>query len=572
MVFDRAQILAEGGVYHGVDNPLVECASFVADKITFESVASTGLAPAVIKEDANLPKRMVIEGVFQRFMPADGLPENFLNANKRIYTMERVGKKVLDPAGDVQKRISERAMIGHVEHPTDGTTDLLKGAILVTKVWAENDGTVKGRAIVYNNPPGQMIQEYVTTGTKIGISSRGTGTVDARGYVCEDYALETWDIVYNPSTTGAHPTLKTESVAPEQVVQEAVVKPAVESSSTSVIIPSQDNPMSLSKRISEVRSEVSSLLAVDPRKLTVEAREKYVSALIDTRVKLAEEFTGEKRAEIAKILEAIDSARKTYEDAAVTGWRDSPLGVAVTTGPASGVSGAPADAAVTGQVDQGVPGTWDALSKVLGIPCTPPSDTADRAKGWAETQATLGMIANWYGRGGDPAAVKSAMEALVAGKTIMVEGVEETKSLLRAARDEIIHVTEREEAASAIITELRTQFTVLQGKVTESQAAAAKASEIIADLTSVDRANQGKVVESATAPVVPVAAPRKSLAERLAERANRIATEGLPSGTPVASRPDASEAAKIVANGDAKALKEDRLLGMLASTFPKLNG
>lgn len=330
--------------------------------------------------------------------------------------------------------------------------------------------------------------------------------------------------------------------------------------------------MSLSQRISEVRSEVSQLLAVDPRKLTSEGRAKYVADLIDTRVKLAEEFTGEKRGEISKILEAIDVARKTYEDAAVSGWRDSPLGLAVTTGPASGAPGSAADAAVTGQVDNGVPGTWDALSKVLGIPCTPPSNTADRAKGWAETQAAVGMIANYYGKGGDPAAVKSAMEAIIAGKPIMFEGVEETKSLLREARDEIIKVTEREEAATAIINELRKQFTALQGKVTETAAAAAKASEIIADLTSVDCAGQGKVTESVPAPVVTPVAPRKSLAERLQERAKRTTTEGLPSGTPVASRPDASEAAKAEpVAGDAKALKEDKLLGSLSSYISKLN-
>lgn len=569
MSFDRAKVLAEGGVYHGADNPLIECVSFIADKVSYASVAETGVAPSTIKESADLPKRMIIEGTFQRFMPRGAAdPNAYRNANKRIYTMERVGDRVLDPNGEVMRRIAENAMIGHLEHPENGATDLNKGAIRILKVWAESDGTIKGRALVYNTPEGQRIQEYVVTRTRIGISSRGMGTVDAAGYVCEDYCLETWDIVYNPSTTGAFPTQATESAktATEQPVQEHVSHQTVESRPSSVIIPPQDNSMSLSKRISEARSEVSRLLAVDPRKLTAEAREKYLSDVIDTRLRIAEEFVGEKRIDdIVKILERLDAAKKAYEDAAVSGWRDEPTGLVTT----SKATASPADAAVTGQVDTGVPGAFDQLGQMLGIKITHPSTDADKEKGWADTKAAIALLASYYGKGGDMAKAKSALESILAGTMPTVESIETQKSLLREARNELILMTEREKAASGIIDEMRKQLTSLNGKVAEAQANEARVAAIVADLTSVERANQDKVQESTTTPATKPAP--KSLAERLAERAKRTQTEGLPDGAPVASRPDASVTESQQAAGGLLNEREDKLLRVLGgSAIPKL--
>lgn len=334
--------------------------------------------------------------------------------------------------------------------------------------------------------------------------------------------------------------------------------------------------MSLSKRISEVRSQVSNLLAVDPRKLTVESRAQYGADLIDTRVKIAEEFTGEKRvSEITKILEAIDKAKQQFEDLGVSGWRDDPAALAPTSGPASGAPGGNADAAVTGKVDQDVGAAFCALSQITGVPCTPPDAKADKMLGWKETQDAIAMVANWYGQGGGAQMpqVKSALEAILGGKMPTIESIETQQSLLREARDELISMTEREKAASAIIEEMRTHHKDLQGKMSEATAATAKASEIIADLTSVDHAGQGKPTNESVVPTpAPVAKPAvKSLAERLADRAKRSVVEGLPSGTPIESRPDAEVTKTEPATGDRKELREDHLLSVLGSSaIPRL--
>lgn len=178
-------------------NPLVETFDFVPTRHVLEDVDPN----LTLNEDAKPLKRLYIEGVFQR---AD-VP----NKNKRIYP-KAVWEKHCAAGSNMQQRIAERSMIGHVEHPQSGTTDLSQSAILVTEVKLKENGEVWGRALVYNTPAGRLVQELIETGTKFGISSRGTGSVDSKGIVQEDYNCDTWDIVSNPSTPGAFPKLATE--------------------------------------------------------------------------------------------------------------------------------------------------------------------------------------------------------------------------------------------------------------------------------------------------------------------------------------------------------------------------
>ncbi len=563
MTFDRAKILAEGGTYHDEKNPLVECTTFKADRISWEGVAETGAAPASIKEDANLPKRMVIEGVFQRFMPAGADPNKFRNANKRVYTMERVGKKVLDPNGDVQKRIAERAMIGHLEHPSDGTTDLNKGAILITKVWAENDGTVKGRAMVYNTPEGQRIQEYVTTGTKIGISSRGTGTVDQNGFVCEDFALETWDMVYNPSTAGANPTAASEA-ATESRETAVHGKQVLESAPPAHTIQPQDKPMNVAERIAKVKEDAARLLAADPKQLTVEQRKALAADLLNLKIAVAEEFTGARAEVAAPVLTAIAEKLTAVEStlsAGVGGFASSAL-----PGSASG------GAAPEGQTDgTGVPGnTWDMLNRAVAASGPGRAKAVESLKGLADMiAANLGKLPE----------IKVAAESALAEKKSPDALPEPVVAALSEARDELIKLTERDEAASAIIAEMTarlakasTELAAANSKVeslvsenAELKAAAEKSAETIATLSSAK--NAGKVAESA---VSAGPAPRKPLHERLAKPQPKSEDDGaLPKpGAVIESSKDAGTASPKTALSESASHVG---AGLAARALAKLN-
>lgn len=74
-------------------------------------------------------------------------------------------------------------------------------AILIKELKWE-DGNIKGKAKVLGTPLGNIIKAVIDAGGAIGISSRGTGTVDEDGYVNDkNYKLITWDVVGNPSNS-----------------------------------------------------------------------------------------------------------------------------------------------------------------------------------------------------------------------------------------------------------------------------------------------------------------------------------------------------------------------------------
>jgi len=149
-----------------------------------------------------MPKggRWVVEGPGQR--------SDVKNANQRTYSRKIWEKLVADKKSYVQQAITERQMVGHLEHPKDGRTDLNNAAILTTKAELREDGVVWNQFELLDTPGGMILQELTRKGVKWGVSSRGTGTVGDDGQVSEDdYTLKTWDAVASPSTPGAHPKL-----------------------------------------------------------------------------------------------------------------------------------------------------------------------------------------------------------------------------------------------------------------------------------------------------------------------------------------------------------------------------
>ena len=69
-----------------------------------------------------------------------------------------------------------------------------------------NGNNVVGKALVLNTPMGQIVKGLVDGGCKLGVSSRGMGTVEekeGKTYVKDDYVLSTVDIVQDPSAPAA---------------------------------------------------------------------------------------------------------------------------------------------------------------------------------------------------------------------------------------------------------------------------------------------------------------------------------------------------------------------------------
>lgn len=116
------------------------------------------------------------------------------NNNGRIYPRS-ILKREID---GISEKVNNRCLWGELSHPSSAEINPDRIAILTEKLeWRGND--LYGRAKVLDTPMGKILKTLVKEG-KMGISSRGLGTVDENTYhVNEDYRLITWDIVVDPS-------------------------------------------------------------------------------------------------------------------------------------------------------------------------------------------------------------------------------------------------------------------------------------------------------------------------------------------------------------------------------------
>jgi hypothetical protein len=160
------------------------------------------------------PYPFVVDAVFQKF--------GIKNANGRIYPEGILKKQV----ALYQQRIQEKRALGECNHPSDSTVDLgrishniielhWEGRTLVGKLELNvTQGFVKyGIASSY----GDTIANLLLNGYKIGVSSRGVGSVEQKMgqyIVGDDFELICWDIVESPSTPNAYIGFSREELQP----------------------------------------------------------------------------------------------------------------------------------------------------------------------------------------------------------------------------------------------------------------------------------------------------------------------------------------------------------------------
>jgi hypothetical protein len=160
---------------------------------------------------------MCIRGTFQRAEEE--------NHNKRVYP-----KAVLESCvKSLQEKLNGRELVGELDHPADGVVKLQNASHLITKLeWKGND--LIGEAEILPTPAGQIAKSLINAGVKIGISSRGMGTLseasEGSKIVNPDYKMITFDLVADPSTKGAYPSLA-ESKQHALDFVENVIKPAI---------------------------------------------------------------------------------------------------------------------------------------------------------------------------------------------------------------------------------------------------------------------------------------------------------------------------------------------------------
>jgi len=129
------------------------------------------------------------------------------NANNRIYPrpiLEREDAKY-------QELIKERRSLGELDHPDSPIVQLENVSHLITDTKWDGDDLV-GTVEVLDTPKGQILEKLINRDIKLGISSRGLGSTSRtnEGYdmVEDDFSLVCYDMVSNPSTSGAYMNLQ----------------------------------------------------------------------------------------------------------------------------------------------------------------------------------------------------------------------------------------------------------------------------------------------------------------------------------------------------------------------------
>ena len=124
------------------------------------------------------------------------------NGNGRIYRKETLQREV----EAYQKSIRERRALGELDHPDDSVVNLKNTSHLATKMWWDGD-SVMAKFEVLDTPSGRILKDLLKAGVKLGISSRGLGTVkesNGQTIVEDDFQLICFDMVSEPSTPGAY--------------------------------------------------------------------------------------------------------------------------------------------------------------------------------------------------------------------------------------------------------------------------------------------------------------------------------------------------------------------------------
>ena len=135
-----------------------------------------------------------IEGIF---MMADAK-----NRNGRIYE-----SKILQPAVEkyIEEQVKTGRAVGELNHPDGPTINLDKVSHLITDLRFEGNNVI-GKAKILETPMGQIVKGLLEGGVKLGVSSRGMGSLEQRNgvnYVKNDFHLATVDIVQDPSAPSA---------------------------------------------------------------------------------------------------------------------------------------------------------------------------------------------------------------------------------------------------------------------------------------------------------------------------------------------------------------------------------
>ena len=148
----------------------------------------------IVEEDKKGKKTYMIEGIFAQAEKK--------NRNGRMYPKVIMEKAV----GKYNKDfVSNGRAVGELNHPSGPTINLDRVSHLVTEMNFQGNDVV-GKAKILDTPNGTIAKQLLDGGVKLGVSTRGMGSLMNQNNVAvvkDDYILNAVDIVQDPSAPGA---------------------------------------------------------------------------------------------------------------------------------------------------------------------------------------------------------------------------------------------------------------------------------------------------------------------------------------------------------------------------------
>ena len=123
------------------------------------------------------------------------------NANERVYPVA----EITDAVTTINEQIKNgNSVLGEVDHPDDLKINLDRVSHMIESMWMDGPNGY-GKLKILETPMGQLVKTMIEGGVKLGVSSRGSGTVSESTGQVADFEIVTVDVVAQPSAPNAYP-------------------------------------------------------------------------------------------------------------------------------------------------------------------------------------------------------------------------------------------------------------------------------------------------------------------------------------------------------------------------------
>lgn len=164
--------------------------SLIQEHLSFDNARMEVLAESTA--DGN-GKNLYMKGIF--------IQGGVKNANQRVYPVD----EITDAVDAINKQIKGGySVLGELDHPDDLKINLDRVCHMITDMWMDGPNGF-GKLKILPTPMGKLVEAMLTSGVKLGVSSRGSGNVNESSGHVSDFEIVTVDIVAQPSAPNAYP-------------------------------------------------------------------------------------------------------------------------------------------------------------------------------------------------------------------------------------------------------------------------------------------------------------------------------------------------------------------------------